>query len=454
MLKKKQRKSPPRLDAANLAGLTSLMNPQGMRPDVDLEAAERAVMETGARPAAPPDPLAAYQEGLATLASGLGLAQPFVSPDGGGAPPAPPPRPRRGSEARGDGVPEPLRGHAPRGGARPRNPIKKDAIETLLAELRAESGDESGEEESGAESGATDGAESDAESDAESGAEEETGEASGSDEAEGGGGEASEGESEGAADPRRAAAAVTHVGRRFGVDPHAIARDDRRRRRLAMFPGGGGPARTEEQERRAAVAGVVEDLRGELRTAAGRERQGSLDAKADMVEEIAQLRQLLTEDGVDCAAIPVPTLETPDEEVERVRYVLRRKNNTNRYSTLAEEIILGSAEVLETVFDGTREVPVLGWKPDYTGYHNTVNVKLRRIRPETAQLVGNVMGRRDVGPLTRIALELLPSFILYPRQKKSAGGRGGLHADPRIARSGRDARAAFTAIRDADVEAL
>ena len=36
-----------------------------------------------------------------------------------------------------------------------------------------------------------------------------------------------------------------------------------------------------------------------------------------------------------------------------------------------DEVILGCAEGIETVFDGTREVPFLGWRPDYTGYNAT-----------------------------------------------------------------------------------
>jgi hypothetical protein len=124
---------------------------------------------------------------------------------------------------------------------------------------------------------------------------------------------------------------------------------------------------------------------------------------------------------------------------------------------LAEEVILGLAEGVETVFDGSRRIPVFGWKPDYTGYHNTVNVKLHRMRFETSQIVGNTIEKYSIGPLTRIVLELLPSFFLYPQQQRKQRGSPGLHADfsgslgqvSRVA----DAREAYSAIRRASAGA-
>jgi hypothetical protein len=103
---------------------------------------------------------------------------------------------------------------------------------------------------------------------------------------------------------------------------------------------------------------------------------------------------------------------------------------------------------------------MVGWKPDYTGYHNTVNVKLHRMRFETSQVVGNVIEKYNIGPTTRIIMELLPSFFLYPRQQRKQRGAPGLHADfgggsqrggnHQVSRVS-DARGAYSAIRRSDV---
>jgi len=93
-------------------------------------------------------------------------------------------------------------------------------------------------------------------------------------------------------------------------------------------------------------------------------------------------------------------------------------------------------------------VPLVGWKPDYTGYHNSVNVKLHRMRFETSQVVGNIIERYNIGPTTRIIMELLPGFFLYPRQQKKTRGAPGLSSDPHVA----DARMAYAAIKASDEE--
>lgn len=209
---------------------------------------------------------------------------------------------------------------------------------------------------------------------------------------------------------------------------------------------GGGNADTEEQRRRRHINSVVADIRGETRTSFGVEAEREQDMKASKLEQIGQLRMTLEEEGIDCDSVSNPSSASPMAEIDSVLNILRLKNDRNRYSTLAEEVILGAAEGIETVFDGTREVPFFGWKPDYTGYHSTVNIKLHRMRFETSQLVGNVIQKFNIGSTSRIIMELLPSFFLYPRQQKKQRGAPGLSSDPHIA----DGRMAMSAIRAAD----
>ena len=232
-----------------------------------------------------------------------------------------------------------------------------------------------------------------------------------------------------------------------------IKGDSGRRRRVHSAgvpnPGDRSRRRSSSEISTGDVRDVVAGLRGDGRTPVGAERERLHDLKASKLEQIGQLRMTLEEEDIDCAGIATPTLESSMTDIDEVLNVLRLKNDRNRYSSLAEEVILGVAGGIETVFDGSRSVPLLGWRPDYTGYHNTVNTKLHRMRFETAQLVGTIIERHRVGPTARILMELLPSFFLYPRQQKRQRGVPGLSSDPRIG----DTRGALGAIRASDSRA-
>ena len=180
------------------------------------------------------------------------------------------------------------------------------------------------------------------------------------------------------------------------------------------------------------------------------ERERIQDVKNNKLEQIGQLRMILEEEGINCSEVTNPTIDSSIEEIDSVLNHLKLKNDRNRCSTLAEEVILGAAQGIETVFDGTREIPLLGWKPDYTGYHNTVNVKLHRMRFETSQLVGNIIKKYNLSPTSRILLELLPSFFLYPRYQRKQRGAPGLDTDFRSGPQISDARDAYSAIRRSD----
>lgn len=171
---------------------------------------------------------------------------------------------------------------------------------------------------------------------------------------------------------------------------------------------------------------VLRELRAETATEYAAEREDVRDRKSRKLEEIAQLKSILHDDGVDVSTIPSVTLEDSEDKIDGVLKILRLKNDRSRYSSLAEEVILGAAECIETVLDGTREIPIVGWKPDYTDYHNTVNVKLHRMRFETSQLINDAIQGWKLSPATRIAIELLPSFFLYPRQRSKQRGTPGL----------------------------
>jgi hypothetical protein len=97
--------------------------------------------------------------------------------------------------------------------------------------------------------------------------------------------------------------------------------------------------------------------------------------------------------------------------------VLRLKNDRLRYQSFAEEGILAGSSVLEWMFDGKKSY--VGKKPDLTGWSATVNMKLRRMRYDTSSFVSDIMQDNNLGPGTRILLELVPSLLLYSKMNKS-----------------------------------
>jgi hypothetical protein len=175
---------------------------------------------------------------------------------------------------------------------------------------------------------------------------------------------------------------------------------------------------TEEQEKRQHVDAIMNRMRKVTKTSFGLDHERGQDVRASMVEQIGQLIMTLDEEGVDTTSVSKITSDSSPDEIESVLTILKLKNDRNRYSSMAEEVMLGAAEIVETVLDGSRPIPFLGWKPDYTGYHNTVNVKLHRMRYETSRVVGSVIEKNNIGPTARIALELLPSLLMYPRHQQ------------------------------------
>ncbi len=95
------------------------------------------------------------------------------------------------------------------------------------------------------------------------------------------------------------------------------------------------------------------------------------------------------------------------------------KNDSRRCSSLAEEGVLMVAYALEDVFDGKRTF--FGrFRPNLVGWHTTAQNKLRRMRYETSSIVSDTLKSHNVGYIGRIALELVPSMIIYSKRKQNA----------------------------------
>lgn len=127
---------------------------------------------------------------------------------------------------------------------------------------------------------------------------------------------------------------------------------------------------TEEQKKKEHIDGVICNIRNETRNTFSTDMERAQDNKASKIEQIASIKMALSEEGIDTAMIPTPLMSSSMEEIDSTLNLLLMKNNRYRYSTLAEEVISAGAEVLESVFDGSRTVPIFNVTPDYTGLMN------------------------------------------------------------------------------------
>lgn len=138
--------------------------------------------------------------------------------------------------------------------------------------------------------------------------------------------------------------------------------------------------------------------------------------KAILVDDISSLKQMLKDSGIDVSSIDEPRMDMSKDTLLRIRHRLQIKNDRSRASTIADELILLGAKGLEWLMDGKKEY--FGYKLDATGFSNTLRTKLRRMKYETSVFIGEVMRDYSMSPKMRMAIEIVPSFILYVASRK------------------------------------
>lgn len=150
------------------------------------------------------------------------------------------------------------------------------------------------------------------------------------------------------------------------------------------------------------------------------QKENEEDEKAALLEEIDVLVEILNEEEIDISRVEIPTQSSSLDDIMKIRHCLRIKNSRNRNRTFAEESFLAVSHGLEFMFDGKKTY--FGRRPDLTGWSDTVNIKLRRMRYDTSSFVSGIMKQYNLGSGSRIALELIPSLFLYSRMKKKNHG--------------------------------
>lgn len=169
---------------------------------------------------------------------------------------------------------------------------------------------------------------------------------------------------------------------------------------------------TEEQRRR----NVIHDVLGVTET--GRRfdlsQERDIDTKTSKLERIEMLRLMLEDDGIDCKNIKKLDINSSMVEIDSTLNLLKMRNDHSRFSTIAEEVIQTMAQGIETVLNGQNRIPIINMTPDYTGLSATMQVKMHRLRDETSAVVEDVVRSAGLGPKARLMFELIPTLFLYP----------------------------------------
>jgi len=172
---------------------------------------------------------------------------------------------------------------------------------------------------------------------------------------------------------------------------------------------------TEEQQNQKLVDNVLNSNKNNFDY--NIENENREDLKLTLLEKIDNLTEELEDEGISLDKIPKVDYNTNLEQIEYVAKLLMLKANRIRYASLGEEFILALASGLEMLCNGEREF--LGICPDLQGYSDVVKVKLRRLRNETSQVVGNVVEKYEISPITTLLIELIPSIFLHSKRRKN-----------------------------------
>ena len=144
------------------------------------------------------------------------------------------------------------------------------------------------------------------------------------------------------------------------------------------------------------------------------------DDKEELLEDCISLRDELKDIGINISNIPEPNGSMNKEELERIYKRLLIKNNKKRAGTTADELIMLGAKGLGKIFNGQREW--LGYRLDARGWDTTVKGKLKRMRYDTSNWISGVMKEWTMSSGTRIAVELVPSFLMCLATNKGEDG--------------------------------
>jgi hypothetical protein len=181
-----------------------------------------------------------------------------------------------------------------------------------------------------------------------------------------------------------------------------------------------------QDDRQAQLNNVMQNYGGHIDELSYKKEQEE-DTKSILLEDIDEIRMELEDDNVDLSRVPEVNQDSSLVDVQKVHKTVRAKYIKRRYMSMGHEIILAGAQGLGYIFDGERKIGP--YKPNLNGWHNEVRTKLRRMKYETATIVSNIVQEYNIGPVSRLLFELVPSAVIFSHMKATNVGKPGYNVD-------------------------
>lgn len=144
------------------------------------------------------------------------------------------------------------------------------------------------------------------------------------------------------------------------------------------------------------------------------------DEKADIIYEIDKMIDDLKDAQEDVSKLPVVTEENKLSEVKAAYKKIKRRYDNLRYSNVGGQIIMGACQVLETVFNGRRNL--FGYRPSLKGWTNKfVRGEMRSLKRESANLVSEKIESYGFTEFSKIMITLVPGMLVYAASANPTG---------------------------------
>ncbi len=147
------------------------------------------------------------------------------------------------------------------------------------------------------------------------------------------------------------------------------------------------------------------------------DKEAEEEEKIYLLTEIETYTDILKNERIPFDNVVIPSRSSTIQEIRSAHERLRLKIDYNRSCILAEEMLIAGAHILEGIFNGKRSF--LGKTPDLTGWSTTVAVKSKGLRHDMSSFVNKTFRYHKWGPAARLAIELIPSLIMYSSMQSS-----------------------------------
>jgi len=166
----------------------------------------------------------------------------------------------------------------------------------------------------------------------------------------------------------------------------------------------------EERQSRALNLFIDSNNDGEKRDNYDLSHERMDDEKLMMIEQIEELKVNLELEDTDVSRFKVDENDSFDT-IKKIHTKLKLKSQYKSYSGMFEHSVILGAECVEWAFDGRKDY--FGYTPDMTGWSETVQVRLQRMKLETASFVSGIMQEYKMSSGLNIFFQLVLSGVMH-----------------------------------------